>query len=129
MVEDIIPDDVRRFLLQHINSISQWEGLLLLRAEPAARWTPATLARKLYVVELDGAEILSQLAASGFLAADERDPGPVYVYRPKSPELDEMVGRAAALYAKYLVPVTNVIHSKPKSSIREFADAFKLRKD
>jgi hypothetical protein len=34
----------------------------------------------------------------------------------------------AALYAANLIPVTNLIHAKP-SRIREFADAFKLRKD
>lgn len=129
MVEDIIPDDVRRFLLQHISSISQWEGLLLLRAEPGARWTAAALARKLYIGEPDSAGILGQLAAAGFLAAEETAAGAVYAYRPRSPDVDGMVAQAAALYAKYLVPVTNLIHSKPKSGIREFADAFKLRKD
>jgi hypothetical protein len=35
----------------------------------------------------------------------------------------------ADVYARYLVPVTNLIHAKPKSRVQEFADAFKLRKD
>ena len=40
-----------------------------------------------------------------------------------------MLERLAEIYAKHLVPVTNLIHSKPKPRIQEFADAFRLRKD
>jgi hypothetical protein len=39
-----------------------------------------------------------------------------------------MIARLADVYARHLIPVTNLIHSKPRR-IREFADAFKLRKD
>jgi len=40
-----------------------------------------------------------------------------------------MLERTAEAYAKHLVPVTNLIHSKPKPRIQEFADAFRFRKD
>jgi hypothetical protein len=40
-----------------------------------------------------------------------------------------MVDRLAELYSKYLIPVTHLIHSKPQTRVREFADAFKLRKE
>ena len=41
----------------------------------------------------------------------------------------DLVGRLARFYGTHLIPVTNLIHGKPVSRIREFADAFKLRKD
>ena len=39
-----------------------------------------------------------------------------------------MIDRLADSYAKQLIPITNMIHSKPRR-IRQFADAFKFRKD
>jgi len=39
-----------------------------------------------------------------------------------------MVERVADVYARYLVPVTNLIHAKPQIKVQKFADAFKLRK-
>jgi hypothetical protein len=44
------------------------------------------------------------------------------------PEEARMVDRLADAYAKHLIPVTNMIHAKPRR-IREFADAFRFRKD
>ena len=39
-----------------------------------------------------------------------------------------LVDRLAETYARYLVPVTKLIHDKTPS-IQKFADAFKFRKD
>jgi len=39
-----------------------------------------------------------------------------------------MVDRIADVYSKYLIPVTNLIHSKPENKVQKFADAFNLRK-
>jgi hypothetical protein len=39
-----------------------------------------------------------------------------------------MVDRLADAYARHLIPVTNLIHGKPRR-LREFSDAFKIRKD
>jgi hypothetical protein len=41
-----------------------------------------------------------------------------------------MTGRAVELYSRQLVPVTHLIHSKPRPArVQEFAEAFRLRKD
>jgi hypothetical protein len=39
-----------------------------------------------------------------------------------------MVGEVVEAYSKYLIPVTNLIHSKPQTRVQQFAEAFKLRK-
>lgn len=130
MTDDVIPEDVRQFVLHNIDSIAQWEGLLLLRAEPSAAWGVDTIARRLYISEEEVIKLLEQLQARGFLAAEKRETTHFYRYQPKNQELDEMVCRLAELYARYLVPITHLIHSKPKrSKIQKFADAFRLRKD
>lgn len=127
MGEALIPDDVQAFLLQHIDSVAQLEALLLLRADPTGAWSAETLAKRLYITAQEAAVVLDRLAADGFLATPQDLPGS-YQYHPASGELADMVDRIAALYAKYLVPVTNLIHSKPRTRVQEFADAFKLRK-
>jgi hypothetical protein len=38
-----------------------------------------------------------------------------------------VIGRVDEVYARQLIPMTNLIHNKP-GRIREFADAFKIRK-
>ena len=51
MVDDIIPEDIRQFLLQHIESIAQWEGLLLMRADPAVVWSAAAIAARTVITK------------------------------------------------------------------------------
>ena len=127
MGEVLIPDDVRTFLLQHIDSVAQLEALLLLRADPTCTWNAEAIAKRLYVSVQEAAVVLQQLAADSFLTTSPDLPDS-YRYHPASSELAQTVDQVAALYAKYLIPVTHVIHSKPRTRVQEFADAFKLRK-
>ena len=128
MAHELIPDDVRAFLLQCIDSIAQLEALLLLRTNPALTWDAETLAKRLYITSQETAAILHHLQANGFLVAAESSSG-VYQYQPASPDLVCMVDRVAELYARYLIPITQLIHTKPLTRVQEFADAFKLKKD
>ena len=128
MSADPIPEDVRKFILFKIDSIAQMEALLLLRENAQEKWDTATVARRLYISEQETADVLAHLWTQGFLAVNSGTP-PLYQYSPHSPELGQMVDKMAEVYAKHLVPVTNLIHSKPRTRIQEFADAFKLRKD
>lgn len=128
MSDEVIPQDVQQFILQNIDSIAQLEGLLLLRNDSSVEWNAAVLSHRLYISEAETSQLLAQLEARDILSSSGGK-RPAYRYAPKSPDLDEMIGRLAELYARYLVPVTNIVHSKPKSRIQEFSDAFWLRKD
>jgi hypothetical protein len=124
MAEDLIPEDVRDFVNKNIDSIAHLEALLLLRGEAHERWTADSAARRLYISQKETASVLSRLCQLGLLANEDQ----VFRYSCKDPVLERMVARLAELYARHLIPVTNLIHAKP-SKIRAFADAFKLRKD
>jgi hypothetical protein len=128
MAHDLIPDDVKAFLLQCIDSIAQLEALLLLRANPTLTWDAEALAKRLYIGSQETATILHHLQANGFLVTAE-DASGVYQYQPASPDLACMADRVAELYARYLIPVTQLLHAKPLTRVQEFADAFKLKKD
>lgn len=123
MADDVIPDDVRDFILRHIDSIAQLEALLLLRANKSERWDVARIAARLYVGEDEIRDMLTQLCSNGFLSCKDD----VFHY-DCAPALQPTVDRLAEVYRRHLIPVTNAIHSKPRR-IREFANAFKFRKD
>jgi len=128
MDDQLIPDHIAQFIIEKIHSVAQLEALLLLRSRAEEQWTIQALASRLYISEEQTAELLSYLCAQGIAACMEGQP-PEYRYQPSSAELREMLDRVAEIYSKHLVPITNLIHSKPKARIQEFADAFKLRKD
>jgi len=123
-VSEIIPDDLRDFVLRHFDSIAQLEALLLLRANPREEWDVARTTARLYTTPREVTAALTRLCEDGFLACANG----IYRYQCRDPELQQQVDRLAATYAKHLIPVTNLIHSKLRR-IKQFADAFKFRKD
>lgn len=123
MTDESIPADLREFILRYIDSVAHLEALLLLRANAETIWDITTIARRLYTTEQQAAEVLTQLCAHGLLSCeDER-----YRYAGQSAEQRNLIDRLAESYTKQLIPITNMIHGKPRR-IRQFADAFKFRK-
>jgi len=129
MTDAVVPEEVRVFFLKSVDSVAQWEGLLLLRERPRDDgWCLADIARDLYISEPEAQALLAPLIERGLVAITDNE-RTCYSYRPHSAELDAMVAQAADLYRKYLIPITNIIHSKPRNRIQEFANAFRIRKD
>ncbi len=127
MSGEFIPDDIARFIVEKIESVAQLEALLLIRSDSEVSWSVAALSGRLYIDENQTFELLRHLCAQQLVVS--RGEPTVYQYQPISRELRETVDRLAQAYSKQLVPVTNLIHSKPKTRVQKFADAFKFRKD
>ncbi len=127
MADDLIPDDVKQFILDKIDSVAELEGLLLLCRNPETEWDIETLAQRLYTSQQQTEDVMAHLYSLGLLGGKDNE-SLAYRYQPNSPKLAETVDRVAEFYSKYLVPVTNLIHSKPQTKVQQFADAFKLRK-
>jgi 23S rRNA C2498 (ribose-2'-O)-methylase RlmM len=123
-MSDLIPAELRQFLVGNIDSIAQLEALLLLRAAPGTLWTAQEAAKRLYITEQDAAAILTQMAAQGLLTREADG----FRFAPQSDDLSRMVDLLAEHYRRHLIAITNLIHAKPRR-IRQFADAFKLKKD
>jgi hypothetical protein len=128
MTEDVIPAELRRFILTSITSVPYLEAMLLLRAESEQEWTNVSLAKRLYLGENNAAELLAELQAAGVIALATVEPA-AYKYQPHSEALRAMIDQVDNVYARHLVPVTQLIHSKAGKQSQHFADAFKLRKD
>lgn len=123
-MDDLIPPDVREFIVRHIDTVSELEALLILRENPGESWEAGRIAARVYSSEREIGRVLERFTADGFL---ERD-GENYRYHCMDPEIDRTIGELARSYASHLIPVTNMIHSKPRS-MRSFSDAFRLRKE
>ncbi len=121
-----MPADLRRFILTSIPSVPYLEAVLLLRAEPAREWNAADVARRLYLPESRATELLLQLASAGVAVSGVAG---ACRYGPAAAELREMLDRLAAEYASDLVGVSDLIHSGVDKKARQFADAFRWRKD
>lgn len=123
-----IPDDLGRFILTSIPSVPYLEAMLLLRGEPATKWSSAQLARRLYLPEARALELLENLQAAGIAGEHPGADGAIYQYQPP-PELAQMLDQVAQRYATDLRTVTNLIHSRVDRRAYQFADAFRWRKD
>ena len=125
-----IPEDIRRFVLTSIPSVPHLEALLLLRADPAQAWTSASLAERLYVPEKAAHALLVDLCEARMITPHERPGGTFeYFYAPGSPHLKSTIDQLADLYARHLLDITYLIHSKLDRKAQQFADAFTWRKD
>lgn len=128
MTDRLIPDDTIEFVLQNIDSIVQLEALLLLRANREVEWDVDGVAGRLYINAEEIRPWLERLCSAGCLVSISASPL-LYRYQPRSAELEQMIDRLADVYAEHLVAVTHLIHSKPRTRVQKFADAFRFRKD
>lgn len=120
-----LPDDVARFLHQHIDSVEQLEVLLLVRFSPGRSWSPEDMARELYSHPTSIAQRFQSLLGRGLLR--ESAPGH-YQYAPRSTDLDRLVAHLAETYRERRVAVISLIASKPMENVKAFSDAFRIRR-
>ena len=124
MAQAAVPERVRRFIIDAIDSVAELEALLLLRENAGQTWTPDAASARLYVSLHVATYSLSALAQRGLLHETANG----YIYEPVSPALAEDVAALAVAYSRSLIAVTQLIHAKPGPSVQDFARAFRLRK-
>ena len=101
--------------------------LLLWNSRPQP-WTTKNLSRRLYVSEEVVRALLEDLARRSLI---EFVPGLLesYRYESNSAERDQLIAAVDLTYRREVVRISTMIHSKPSSSVREFARAFRLTKE
>ena len=126
--DQVVPPEVQQFVLDSIDSIAQLEALLMMRDAPDSWWPSDAMAERLYVTEQLCRAELEALRLRGLLLMQTGATGWCYRYCPSTGALRELVDRLVYYYSKHLVPISNLIHSKPRTRIHEFAEAFSLKK-
>ncbi|WP_434386081.1 hypothetical protein [Melittangium boletus] len=122
-----LPEGVRRFIAEHIESVEQLEILLLLFRHPERTWNADETSRELRISELSAGERLVDLARDTRVVRSENG-GRDYRYAPEDAERDEAVRGLVSAYAERRVTVINLIFSKPTDKISTFANAFRFWK-
>jgi hypothetical protein len=120
-----LPEDVRTFLHQNVESVEQLEVLLLLWRAPERGWSPEEVATAVYSHPSSVVRRLALLLGQGLLR--EREPG-CYQYAPRTADLHDTVTRLAHTYRERRVAVVTLIASKPIENVRAFSDAFRIRR-
>lgn len=123
MTDAAISPDLRAFILRYLDSIAHLECLILIRAAPEDVWSAAAMAQRLYISERQADDVLGRLSDDGLIS--RRDDG--FLYGEHDEQMARLIDELADTHARHLIPVTNLIHGKPRR-IREFADAFKFKK-
>ena len=118
--------EVDRFIMDRIDSVPHLEAMLLIWRDRSQVSFPEKLAKQLWVKPDFAKNILQDLARDGFL--DVGSKSGEYIYRI-DPETDRLIGLLNETYQRELIRVSTMIHSKPSAAVREFARAFRLKKE
>lgn len=124
MTGDPIPHAVRELIAERLDSVPELEAVLLFRDNPGRAWTAEEAGTRLYVSTTVATHVLDTLAARGFFVATDGS----YRYQPETVDLAIAVDQLADAYRGQLVAITEMIHAKPSRHVRDFANAFRLRK-
>jgi predicted transcriptional regulator len=125
---ELIPENIKQFIIQYIDSIAQLETLLLLRNEPEIAWDIQTISTRLYLSKPETEVLVTTLYNRGFITKSDNKKS-LYAYQPNSDEIKNKIDQILSLYTKHMMPITNIIHSKQNNRIQQFADAFRIRGD
>ena len=117
---------VDRFIMDRIDSVPHLEALLLIWRDRNQASFAEKLAKQLWVRADVANNILQDLARDGFL--DVGSKSGEYIYGA-DPETDRLVGLVNETYQRELIRISTMIHSKPSAAVREFARAFRLKKE
>ena len=118
---------VEQFLRDQIDTVPHLEALLLLWNSRPKPWSVEDVAEGLFVPPKAAKDVLDDLARLGLIAAASGSAA-TYHYEPQ-PDRDRIVDAVHSTYRRELIRVSRLIHSKPSAAVREFARAFRLKKD
>ncbi len=128
MASDPIPEEVKKFIAERIDSVELLEVLLLLRAKPEQEWSADEVSRELRSSSVAIGKRLADLHARELLFLNEASTLR-YRYNPRTKNLIVVVDALARAYELSRARVIDLIFSKPTDKLRHFSDAFKLRKE
>ncbi len=119
---------VDRFVLEQIDSVPHLEALLLLFNSRPKAWSTDEMAKSLYVRNEVAARILDSLLHRNLIATNPNQPG-LFFYSPDDEAQNRLLNDVDAVYRKEVVRISSLIHSKASAGVRDFARAFRFKKD
>ncbi len=120
--------EVLRFIFERIDSVPHLEALMLIWDSRPKPWSAEDLAQRLYVDRNAALGLLQDLAREHLIVKDAGPPEQ-YFYQKQSEESENLIAAVHAKYSAEIVAVSNMIHRKASSAVRDFADAFRFTKE
>jgi len=125
--ENEIPDIVLKFIEENIDTVPELETLLMMREAEDRGWDVAEVAARNYISEYRAQQTLESLRRRNLVSLDAGSSQ--YRFEPPTNETRAVVAEVAETYQRNLSRIAMLIHSKPASSIKEFARAFDFKKE
>lgn len=119
-----IPEPLRLLLRKYFNSVSLLDVLFLLKRGSHKGWTAEEVSGEMRTNRSYASSQLTELTAARLVKNEDGK----YFFAPEKEEA-ELIDQLEELYHARRSTVINFIYSQPIESIRNFADAFKIKKD
>lgn len=124
---DPVRIDVDQFVLEQIDTVPHLEALLLIWNSRPKNWSVQEMAHALYLSAEQTQNLLQDLAHRNLVLAS--GDAQQYCYDSNSKQRDDLLEAVDRAYRRELIRISRMIHSKASPAVREFARAFRLKKD
>lgn len=121
-------EQIDRFLVDEIDTVPQLEALLLIWNRRPKRWYRSELAKALYISQELAGDVLRHLMQHHFVVKVEGG-GDCYELQVESEQTQQLLEGLDGMYRRELVRVSNLIHEKASRAVRDFASAFRFKKE
>lgn len=121
-------EQIDRFIVDQIDTVPQLEALLLVWNRRPKKWYCSELAKALYISSELAQDVIHHLLQRGLLVRIEGS-ADCYELRTGSEDTDRLLAGLDAMYRRELVRVSNLIHEKASRAVRDFASAFRFKKE
>jgi hypothetical protein len=118
-----ISGELKTFIRRHIHSITLLDVLFHLKRHDLRGWTPEEISLEMRSNPAFARTQLEDLVGMGVVSRDG------IRYRYYANEHSVLVDKLEVLYHSRRSMLTNYIYSQPIDSIRDFANAFRIKKD
>lgn len=121
-------EQIDRFVVDKIDSVPQLEALLLVWNRRPKKWYCSEIAKALYISPELAQGVIDHLLHSGLLGRVEGG-ADCFEMRAGSDETKQLLAGLDLMYRRELVRVSNLIHAKASRAVRDFASAFRFKKE
>lgn len=128
MAEDTTRLQVDQFILEQIDSVPHLEALLLIWNTRPRDWSINDMAKSLYVRAEVAERVLNDLAQRELIMRVPEASG-TFRYDSNSEQRNSLMHKIDDSYRRELVRISGMIHSKASVAVRDFARAFRFKKD
>ena len=126
MTNNGISSELQKFIGHHIHSMEQIEILCLLAKSPSKSWSEEEVFKYIQSSRDSVAANLRSFCANHILTFESQTG---YRFSPEPGDRTRLAWELVKLYRERRVTVIEVIYKKRTDPIRDFAEAFRIRKE